>query len=110
MATPDDTIPGAYTGPEELTIKLKKPIRLHETDENPVTEINLTEPTAGQLSKFLKAQAAKGADDVEAGCVLISLNSGISKAHALLLTSRDFEEALDFLTGFTKAAQKVGLT
>ncbi len=113
MAPDETAADDSYSGPEEKTLTLKKPLKLHPTDENPISEITLTEPTAGQLSQFMKAQAKPGADDVEAGCVLIAANvkvtrAAFSKEHAMQMSSREFEEALDFLTGFTKAARKIG--
>lgn len=101
---------GAYNGPDEKILELRKPLKLHPDDENPVSQLLLTEPTAGQLSKFMKAQAKPGADDVEAGMVLISANTGVSVDHLKNLVTRDFEEALAFLTGFMDAGPKTGET
>ena len=92
---------GVYTGPEDKILTLRRPLKLHAADENPVNEIKLTEPNAAQMSKFLKAQQRPGADDVEAGAVFIAENCGVKKDLIMTMGARDFQEALDFLSGFT---------
>lgn len=108
--TPAESASAEYDGPEDKILTLRKPLKLHDEDPNPITELHLTEPTAGQLSKFLKAQNKPGADDVEAGAIFISLNSGVSLKHCLELGARDLREALDFLSGFTPDTPVTGRT
>jgi hypothetical protein len=88
-----------YTGPETKTMTLRKPLRLSDKDPSPINEITLTEPTAGQMGAM--EDERRKSNEVTAGAVFIALNAGISPAHAKRLVSRDFEEALEFLGGFT---------
>lgn len=100
--------PAEYDGPETKTITLRKPIKQHDDDPHPITEISLSEPTARQLSLFLKAQNKAGADDVEAGITFIAANAGLKKEQLMDMGARDMTEALDFLSGFTPATQTTG--
>lgn len=91
---------GEYDGPEQLVLELRKPLKLHDDDENPVSQLVLTEPTAKQLSAFIKAQNKAGADDVEASLVFLFANTGVSIKHLEQLGARDLKKAMDFLSGF----------
>lgn len=99
-----------YDGPETKTITLRKSLKQHDDDENPVTELQLTEPTARQLSTFLKAQNKAGADDVEAAIAFIAANVGMKPQLLMDMGARDMGEALDFLSGFIPDTQKTGAT
>lgn len=84
---------------EEKTIKLRKPITLG-SGETPVTypELELREPTAGELEKASRA-------DTNFGVMinLISIIAKIPRAAAEKLSQRDFTEASEYLAGFTNA-------
>jgi hypothetical protein len=95
-----------YDGPETKTMVLRKELKLTPKDQNPVTEITLSEPTAQQMSAMENER--RKTNEISAGALFIALNAGISHPHALRMGSRDFEEALDFLSGFTEGAPQAG--
>lgn len=95
--------PWEYTGAESLTLTLLKPLKMHETDPNTISEITLTEPTVAQMSAFT-IEENRTKDEFAAGAVLIHKN--VNKREFTLdlakkMGSRDFKKALQFLMGFT---------
>ncbi len=104
-----DTVkaPWKYTGPETLTLALSREVKLAPSDQNPITEINLTEPTIEQMMAYEDARV-RSRNNFEAGMILIQKNANITLAQAKKLSTRDFEAALDFLTGFTTPPQMDG--
>lgn len=91
-----------YSGPETKTIVLRKELKLSPKDPSPISEITLSEPTALQMSAMENER--RKTNEISAGAMFIALNAGISHPHALRMGSRDFQEALDFLSGFTEGA------
>jgi hypothetical protein len=84
---------------ETTSISLRKPLALgHET----WPRLDLREPTLGELKR-----AGGGGSLTEAG-TLIALITGIPPAAIDQLGQRDFQEACDFLAGFSKAAPTTG--
>lgn len=96
---------GEYIGPESVTIPLTREVKLHKDDPNPIREITLVEPTVDQMSDF-QDEANKTRNDFKAGAVLISKNAGIGLPQAKKLSTRDFQKALTFLTGFIPPGPK----
>ena len=78
---------------DELTIALRKPIKLGEEVE--YREIKLTEPLAGQLRK-----AAKAGDSLDQLCELIHLVAGLPKAVVEKIPQRELNMANDFFGHF----------
>lgn len=87
---------------EEKTIVLRKPVVLGGVT---YAELNLAEPTAGQLSK-----ASKQTNNVDVAIALISIIAKVPRAAVEALSQRDFSEANDFLASFTPADQTTGET
>lgn len=75
------------------TIKLRKPLTLGDMN---YSEVNLREPTAGELAK-----ATKTGGNVDAAIALISLVGGIPKTAVENMCQRDLAECSDFLGSFS---------
>lgn len=90
---------GNYIGLERLTLSLSRVVKLHDTDLNPLSEITLVEPTIEQMSAF-QDEVNKSHNDFKAGAVLIQMNAGITVPQSRKLSTRDFQKAITFLTGF----------
>lgn len=92
---------GNYIGPDTLSLQLLAPLMLHEKDPNPITVLELSEPTVAQMGAF-QAEMIKSRNEFEAGALLISLNASnkVGLPQAKKIRTRDFQKALDFLTGF----------
>lgn len=89
---------------EEKTIVLVKPV---EFNDQTVAELNLREPTAGELSK---ATRAGGDNNVDVAISLISQIAAVPKKVVELLGQRDFQACNDFLGSFTATGQETGET
>lgn len=85
---------------EEKTLVLRKPVKLGHIE---CTELELREPTAGELSK-----AAKAGGDVDVAILLISIVSKVPRGAIEKLCQRDFQEAADFLGSFTVLGPPTG--
>ena len=85
---------------EEKTLVLRKPVKLGHIE---CTELDLREPTAGELSK-----ASKAGGDVDVAIVLISIVSKVPRGAIEKLCQRDFQEAADFLGSFTVLGPPTG--
>lgn len=84
---------------DETTLQLSKPIILKgKDDEEHITEINLKEPTLGQLTMFVKKTSKESALD----CMrwLISEISGIPATALNEIGTRDYYRAQEYLTAF----------
>ncbi|WP_317201485.1 phage tail assembly protein [Janthinobacterium sp.] len=87
---------------EEKTIVLRKPVMLGDVTH---AEVNLREPTAGEMSKATRHGGGNNID------VVISLISQIAKLPMSAVnqfSQRDFAECSDFLASFTTAGQETG--
>jgi hypothetical protein len=85
--------------PDEITIQLSKPIVLKSNgEEEHVTEINLKEPTLGQLTAFIKKTNKESALD----CMvwLVSEISGIPQLALKEIGTRDYYKAQEYLSAF----------
>lgn len=82
--------------PEQLTIKLRTPIEL---GGQTYTQIDLVEPTAGQMKR-----AADGQNGVAANILLVAEVAKVLPAVVEQIGKRDFEAAVDFLQSFTNDA------
>lgn len=84
---------------EEITITLSKPVVIGK-DDNAITyaELQLREPTAGELEKATRADTSVGA-----AITLISLIAKIPRAAVEKISKRDLVAANKFLEGFTDA-------
>ncbi len=78
------------------TITLHKPLTKGLTA--PVTELNLVEPNAGQMSKAFKDSQGNGVDMTLA---LLMYTTGTPLAALKTLSARDFNACADFLASFT---------
>jgi hypothetical protein len=87
----------------EKTITLRLPVQL--TVDGPITEtLELKEPTAEQFEKMAKAAAANPA---AALTQLIADVTGLPLPIIKKVTVSQWEEAGDFLMGFTKTGRKM---
>ncbi|ASW00136.1 phage tail assembly protein [Paraburkholderia aromaticivorans] len=84
--------------PDSITIELSKPIILKGTEETEISEIELKEPTLGQLQAFIKRTAKEHA--VECMKWLISEISGVPMLALTNIGVRDYYKAQDYLTAF----------
>lgn len=87
---------------DEKIIVLRKPIEFGGITYG---QLELTEPSAGELSK-----AAKAGDAVDMGIILISQISKVPRGAVEKLCQRDFQEAADFLGSFTASGREIGET
>lgn len=87
---------------DEKTIVLRKPIMLGDVT---YAELNLREPTAGELSK---ATRSGGGNNVDVAISLISQIAEIPAGVVGKLSQRDFQEANDFLGSFTLTGPETG--
>lgn len=87
---------------DEKTIALRKPVALGEVKYEALT---LREPTAGEL-----ARASESSTDVGVAISLISLVAKVPRGVVEKLCQRDFQEAADFLAGFTVTGPETGET
>lgn len=78
--------------PDELVIELRKPV---EFTGQVYTEMNLREPTLGEV-----ANAEKAGGGIASDTVLIALVSGIPKPAVEKIGYRDAKKARDYLMGF----------
>lgn len=85
---------------EEKTLVLRKPVKLGHIE---CTELDLREPTAGELSK-----ASKAGSDVDVAIALISIVAKVPRGAIEKLCQRDFQEAADFLGSFTVLGPPTG--
>jgi hypothetical protein len=81
--------------PDELTITLRKPVKLADVE---YAQINLREPTAGELRKARNLGSDNGIGNAMA---LIHLVAQVPMAVVEQLSQRDLAEADRFLGGFT---------
>lgn len=88
---------------DELTIKLRKPIKLADISYE---SIDLREPTAGELRKALNLGSDNGIGNAMA---LIHLVAKIPMAVVDQLSQRDLAEADRFLGGFTLDLSTAGI-
>lgn len=89
---------------DEKTVVLRKPIMLGDVT---YAEVNLREPTAGELSKATRA----GADNnVDVAISLISQIAGLPMKVVQSFSQRDFQECNDFLGSFTLGGLETGET
>lgn len=79
--------------PETITITLRVPVEL---DGKTYKDIDLCEPTVGQLEK-----SSAAGDGIAANIVLVSEVAKLPLAVVRLMRKRDFEQACDYLAGFT---------
>lgn len=89
---------------EQKTVVLRKPIMLGDVTH---AELNLREPTAGELSK---ATRAGGDNNVDVAISLISQIAGVPTKVVQGLSQRDFQECNDFLGSFTLIGHQTGET
>ena len=89
---------------EEKTIVLRKPVMLGDVT---YAELNLREPTAGELSK---ATRVGGGNDVDVAISLISQIAEVPITVVGKLSQRDFTEVNNFLGGFTLTGLETGET
>lgn len=84
--------------PDTLTIELSKQIILNGTEEKVISELELREPTLGQLQAFIKRASKEHAVD----CMkwLISELSGVPMLALANIGVRDYYKAQDYLTEF----------
>lgn len=87
---------------DEKTITLRKPVMLGQVE---YTALDLREPTAGDLSKAMKAGG-----QVDVAIALISIVSKVPRGAIEKLCQRDFQEASDFLGSFTPDGPVTGAT
>lgn len=87
---------------EEKSIILRKPVDLGGVT---YAQLDLREPTAGELSK-----ANKAGDNVDAAITLISLIAKVPRGAVEQLSQRDFQEANDFLASFAADGLATGPT
>lgn len=80
------------TLPEDLTIELRKPLKIGDMEWS---ELRLREPTGGEMQ-----QAAKRAAH-EAGIFLLAKVSGLPDRAIKQVTARDFNKATAYLLSFT---------
>jgi len=106
MAQTDRDENGVYTGPDEKTITLRKPIPRKGSQEGDLTAITVKEPTAKQLSMYLAKINSTNDDGIEALVLLTSLTSGIPPNDVEKLSQRDLDDCGQFLMGFTRVPQK----
>lgn len=91
---------------ETKTLTLRKPIMIGSADKGITYDhLDLREPTAGELSKALKAGS-----NVDVAITLISLIAKVPRSVVEGLCQRDFEEASDFLSSFASDGQATGET
>jgi hypothetical protein len=87
---------------ETKTVVLRTPFQF---GEQTIAEVNLREPTAGDL-----ILVSKCASNLEAAAMLVGLASDIGPAAAKKLGQRDFQECNDFLASFSTGGQSTGET
>lgn len=87
---------------EEKIISLRKPVEFAKVRYE---QLQLREPTAGELSK-----ATKAGDNVDTAISLISQITKVPRGAVELLCQRDFQEANDFLGSFTIDGRQTGET
>ena len=80
---------------EALTLKLRKKVNLEGME---LSELQLCEPNAGQLEK-----ASFASTGVAANIILISEVAKVPMAAVRLLSKRDLEAAVRYLSGFQDA-------
>jgi Phage tail assembly chaperone proteins, E, or 41 or 14 len=85
--------------PDELTIPLAETLQIGTTW---VSELNLREPTLGELIKGDKYEG------MQRTVVLVALASGLPRAVIELVPISEFAKAASFVLGFTEAAPKSG--
>ncbi len=99
MNTNDNATTRPNDPPDELILKLRKPLKLGDIE---YPQLTLTEPTLGQLRK---ATASGGALDQLA--TLIHLNAKVPPSVVDLLSQRDMEAANDFFSRFSGVSPQV---
>lgn len=82
--------------PDTKTIKLRKPVQI-KGDSVVYDSLELREPTVDELDRCLKA----GESAYATNAALISFVSGVPLAAIRAMGKRDYEEATEYLTGFT---------
>lgn len=83
---------------ENKVIQLVKPIKLGDAPE--ITEITLSEPTAGQIEQALKEPTT-----TTSNIVLIAMIAKLAPAQVRAMGLRDFNKCVTFLEGFTRAEE-----
>ena len=91
-----------YEGDETLALQLIKPLKKKGVAD--CTELNLSEPTGGQLAAM--DQAMRKSDSVTAALTLIAQNSGVPLPIIKEMGARDIRKATDFLMGFFPPDQR----
>lgn len=86
----------------ERTMKLRQPI---EFEGRSIAEITLLEPTAGQLQQVMGIDAKSNA---ERNAKYISVSANIPAGAVALMVARDFNEAVEMITGFMQDAPPAG--
>ena len=81
--------------PDELTITLRKPVKL---GDETITELNLREPTMGEVEKFVKSTDRH--DNLTAMNLFIASISGVNKAAIDMIGARDGKAAREYLSAF----------
>jgi hypothetical protein len=90
---------GVYTGPDEKTITLRKPVKRKGADD--LVAVTLQEPTAKQLSTYLALRNNSQDDGVAAMVQLICNVSGNIQPDIEAMKQRDFDDCAAFLQVFT---------
>lgn len=85
---------------DTLTLQLKSPV---DFGGQTYTQIELAEPTAGQIEKGSAANSVTGAN-----IIIISEVAKIPLGAVRLMKKRDYDAAVAFLQGFTPDARQTG--
>lgn len=91
------------THPETLALKLRKPIQI-KGDTESYTVLELREPTVDELDRCVKA----GDTAYATNAALISFVTGIPVQVIRNLGKRDYEEAVEYMQGFTTDGPTTG--
>lgn len=81
--------------PEEKLLKLRKPVRI-KGDDTTYTELSLREPTVDELDRAQKADT-----NIGIAANLICFVAGVPLLVVKGMGQRDFQEANEYLAGFT---------
>lgn len=89
--------------PETLTLTLRKSVQI-KGDSVAYSTLELREPTVDELDRCLKA----GDSSYATNAALISFVSGVPVQAIRNLGKRDYEEAVEYLQGFTSDGLTTG--
>jgi len=104
MTDTDRDADGVYTGPDEKTVTLTKPVKRKGFED--LTAVTVCEPDAKQLSAYFKKLGETNDNGIEALIHLIASTSGHPHIDIEKIKQRDLDELGRFFEVFTRVPPK----